>query len=225
MVVLGRVPEVDIEDDRAMRIFEANCSVGAAGLGVEQMFSYAPLDFRRRSAWDKLAPHKSVLFDLFQASHGFLIHQKSLEAQMMKFMLKHSISDSQVDADRAVYKLRVMMSHLRDSKVNGRAPPIRFDNLQYILDAIDVGRPPKAQAAEPDQDAVGIFASPGPSRFGWNDPHAGVILDKFLPPAAVGALDPTETEEYPDKCFFEKYVCRFGCREVDRAAERPVASH
>ena len=135
----GRVAEVDLAVEAAHRIFDEHVQIGAT---VETLWFYEPLDFRRRCRWEKISPHRATLLSLFQASGGYLLHQTSMESQVFSWMSRHSIG-SQYDASQCAYRLRVMMSHLRDAKINSRNPPMRYDSLRCISDIIELGQPPK----------------------------------------------------------------------------------
>ena len=118
------------------------------------LWPYEPLCFRKGTRWDKVCVHLSVLLDLFRASGGYLIHQVNLETSMHKFFLKRNISDSFKAASLTAYRLRIMMSHLRDSKSNSRVVPVRFDSLRCVLDLISLGRPPVVTLDPPENDTA-----------------------------------------------------------------------
>ena len=155
----GRVGEVDLVVEAAHRIFDEHVQIGAT---VKTLWFYEPLDFRRRCHWDKISPHRATLLSLFQASSGHLIHQTSLEGQVFSWMSRHDLKGSQHDAAKCAYRLRVMMSHLRDAKLNARTPPMRYDSLRCITDIIELGQPPKnSSKADPELEfeAGGVVGS------------------------------------------------------------------
>ena len=109
-------------------------------------------------------PHRSILLALFQASGGHLIHQRSLEAHALQFLTKHNLLTEALEATTVAFRLRVMMSHLREAKANQRVPPFRYDSLRCILDIIRLEPP------EPELEAVDEFAV-GPYQGGWAFPQ------------------------------------------------------
>jgi len=128
-----RVVEGDLRGEDARRILQANTTIC---MTAECLFMYEPLNFRRRTRWDGIMPHRTVLLELFRASGGYLLHQSSLERQVGQFLATVKMAYTDKEAAVIAYRLRVMMSHLRDSKMAGRKPPERYDQLRAILDAI-----------------------------------------------------------------------------------------
>ena len=116
----GRVPEVDLADEVAARVLKENVPMASQ---ASSLFAYSPLEFKRRARWDKLAPHTMVLSDLFLASGGFLIHQNTFEKQIKSFIVQVGMKHTAEEAAVVCYRLRVMMSHVRDAKAAGRPPP------------------------------------------------------------------------------------------------------
>ena len=177
----GRVGEVDLAVEAAHRIFDEHVQIGAT---VENLWFYEPLDFRRRCRWEKISPHRATLLSLFQASGGYLLHQTSMESQVFSWMSRHSIG-SQYDASQCAYRLRVMMSHLRDAKINSRNPPMRYDSLRCISDIIELGQPPKNSNKLDDDYGGGL----GPFSLGLASHHIGqqTLASRHLSLVADGA--------------------------------------
>ena len=160
----GRVAEVDIADEDAQRILETNTSLSQT---AQSLFSYEPLSFKKRTRWSAIAPHRSVLLDMYTASGGYLIHQSSLERQVQHFLVCAKLQHSKVDAATISYRLRVMMSHLRDTKQSNRRVPARYDHLRVVLDCIRTDAPQKESVDHggvmvPFDDVYVVPAAPKP---------------------------------------------------------------
>ena len=75
----------------------------------------------QRVKWDEVIRYRGALADMFTASQGLLVHQLSLEAQFKKWLNDIQASDKMTPAEQtdAPYRLRMMMSHIRNAKKDG----------------------------------------------------------------------------------------------------------
>ena len=81
---------------------------------------------------DEVEPHRQIMFDAFEMSGGYLINHKKLRAQTMHFLKEIGACFTWGCANNAVYRLRLMMGHLRNFKVDQKQLPTKYMNLHCI---------------------------------------------------------------------------------------------
>ena len=105
----GRISEVDLPGPLASQALTANLN-GAKP--VELLAEYHPVCLRKRIRWEGINRNRGLLFGLFRASRGHLLHQKSFHAQVLEFLNSFQAASTEVQAEQLSYRIRCMMSHL-----------------------------------------------------------------------------------------------------------------
>ena len=85
--------------------------------------------------------HRTALSDIFELSHGQLVRQKVLQAQLSLFYIKIKRTIPFEDAEGAVWRLRIMMSQLRQIKHDEQEPPAGFECMKSVLSKIALDGP------------------------------------------------------------------------------------
>lgn len=132
----GRIPEIDLSEEAARALFAGNVACRSR---PETIAVYKQLKFRRRGDWAAIYRNRGLLMDAFQASRGRLIRQSSLDRQFRAFMISEGSECSLDESDQVAYRIRAMMSHLRDARADNRHPPARNQALSAVMNIIDVG--------------------------------------------------------------------------------------
>ena len=158
-MVRSKPAGVDLPEEVAKQMFAS--AVPASCLqDLASLFPYKGA-MNRAPLWDSISKHRHLLSDMLEGSGGQPIRQSKLYDQLLSFV--RSLVPAPDDklpkhVLRASYRLRTMLSNLRDHKRNDRPIPMRYSSLKYLLDKIDVaikGKPSTAdtlQAALPLQD-------------------------------------------------------------------------
>ena len=112
----GRVSSFVLDEEEAMKLFDDNITAK----DIEDIFVYSPIKMRKRASWNELYKHRNVLGDAFTASKGFLLKQIPLTVQLGKALRKQHVSFNEESLEKAAYRLRCMMSHVRGTRMGGR---------------------------------------------------------------------------------------------------------
>ena len=167
---MGRISEVDLSDRDASNIFELNFGFESKAVrDIKSLAFYENLNFRSRGKWHALYPHRGLLGELFRASSGHLIHQVSLARHVKSYLANAKADADDKSSEKVAYRIRAMMSHLRDHAVAGRKPPMRFQMLQGPMSLIHLGCEPPAIVSG-GEDACAMLSDVEP---GSGDPCAG----------------------------------------------------
>ena len=149
----GRIACVDLDDDRARALFSDALPL-AKRLG--DLLPYPELSFRRRGRWSDLYKHRGFLSDAFKASEGYLLRQRVLHKQMADFSRNRDIAGSPAEIEALCYRIRAMMSHLREAKLKAFKIPERFESLSSTLFHVKISPPLLDGVSLKDGDGMGL---------------------------------------------------------------------
>ena len=149
----GRIACVDLDDDRARALFSDALPL-AKRLG--DLLPYPELSFRRRGRWSDLYKHRGFLSDAFKASEGYLLRQRVLHKQMADFSRNRDIAGSPAEIEALCYRIRAMMSHLREAKLKAFKIPERFESLSATLFHVKISPPLLDGVSLKDGDGMGL---------------------------------------------------------------------
>ena len=146
----GRITCVDLDDGLAASLLSDSLPMAAH---CSNLVLYTELNFRRRGKWSELYKNRSFLADVFMATGGYLVRQSSLQRQMTAYVRKNNIQGEAMDIESLVYRIRAMMSHLRDAKAKAHKIPRRFECLASVLNNVRIEAPTQQQGVcESDND-------------------------------------------------------------------------
>ena len=117
---------------------------------VKKLWAYPNRDMRGTPVWAELPRVKHLLSDIFDASEGARVNQKSmLKAAVAYFKARHEIDEEQIEA--GCYRLRAMMSQLIEHKKrckdgNLHLPARYVKALQPLYDRVIVSARPSSLA-------------------------------------------------------------------------------
>ena len=135
-----RAKRVDLTDANADLLFTRNVTAASLTPGLDGLFAYPGSNMKHVIDWSKVIPHRNVLFDAFTYSEGYLLHHKQLLAQLESFLKDvsaHNRITGKDDTTNAIYRLRLMMSHLRNAKVARKVVPPNAAVMLPVLEMID----------------------------------------------------------------------------------------
>ena len=149
----GRLAEVDLDDGVAMTVFENNISLKGIKK-ASHLVPYSQVNIRRRGPWSELFKHRALLLEMFRASRGYLCRQVKLQQQVSQYLTNGLVDHDDDDAEKLTYRIRVQMSHLRDHRVHGRRPSVRYRMLKCVLDMIQASESSASLSAGPAETAA-----------------------------------------------------------------------
>jgi hypothetical protein len=86
-------------------------------------------------------------------THGKHLRQKKWHEQVAAFFLEKQIVFKDSHLERATYRVRIMMSNLRDFRRDGKIPPMRYSSLATLLQKIVIDtKGSDDDDGEPDKD-------------------------------------------------------------------------
>lgn len=132
-----RIKCCDLDDAVAARVLEENVKL-AWIKNPHDMFPYSVADFKRVGAWTEMEAYGDLLHSLFKASAGKLLRQKRLHTQVVTYVAMNGVVATDSDVERASYRLRLMMSQLRDARMSSRILPATAVRLSRTMREIDV---------------------------------------------------------------------------------------
>lgn len=184
----GRLRCMDVDDAVVSRILHANIQIAST---IGNIFSYSKPCFSSRPEWGQINVHRTLLHDWFEASGGFCVRQTTVTRQLTAFCAATKIDCTAKEAEAAVYRLRAMMSQMRDTKKGNRQPPKRFASLQSLFRLISTDQPPSSSANDDDDDELAImpaFEAPVETvSISDTDGDDEVHLDRLFPKASCSA--------------------------------------
>ena len=122
-----------------MQVFRANI---LACMSSKDFFAYSTTKFKHRPIYPEIVLHRAVLTDMFRESGGYLLRQKTLKTQLLKLCNDIDKPCSEAHAEQACYRIRAMMSQLRQMRCDSRAPPKGYEmQLKPILELISTREP------------------------------------------------------------------------------------
>ena len=128
---------VDIADKDAHAVLSSNVHVGALS-DISKLWAYDG-QMNRSPKWEQMNPNKHILGGILEACNGEPLKQVVWFGQMKSFFKTlPNATYTEVELENAAYRMRVMLSNLRDTKRRGKQPPRRFQHLSYLLAKIKI---------------------------------------------------------------------------------------
>ena len=136
-----RAIRVDISDDAADTILSRNVCAASLVPGLKSVWPYPGKTMKQAIQWDAIVPHRQMLFDVFHETGGHLMHQHHFYEQVQRFLVDIAAEDRALDEQGisdAVYRLRLMMGHMRNAKKEVRCLAKPYLCLQPTMELIDI---------------------------------------------------------------------------------------
>ena len=109
---------------------------------VSHRLPYSTYSMRKRARWPEIYKSRSCLADVLTATAGFQLKNTYANEEMQTAVDSTETEGSKDEVEKCAYRLRTMMSHLRDAKKNSWMPPRKFDAVRGLISLVQVGNPP-----------------------------------------------------------------------------------
>jgi hypothetical protein len=152
--------KVNLEDAAAQEFFLANVNARTLPQDLWPYSKGRPKDWQRIIVWQECRTSRGPLGDLFGLTNGRQLKHKAFFHQLQAFLQaqKQKAFWDENETEKACYRIRAMMAHMRDFKrlqfkEPTRAPPIGCEAMGVILSAIQFDQDePMKDSFEDSQD-------------------------------------------------------------------------
>ena len=150
-----RMAGTSIPDDVAARLLSDH--IPAAGItDASKIFPYGvgleQTIWKKSARWDELWRHRAFLEDIAEASKGKVLLHSTWFVQIKAFLKDKAPTIAEKDALKIAYRSRAMLAHLRDTRREGKAIPMRYQKMQTIVDSMVLEAPGDLDEREEGQE-------------------------------------------------------------------------
>jgi len=133
---------VDLSDDEARRFLDQTVTLASMNGRGSTLWPYdkgSVGDWKKSPSWAGIRQNQVTLSCILEATQGQQLRHKRFLGQVVAWCAEKGLRIAASDVEKAVYRLRLMMAHLRDFARSSRKLPKHYGPLATLLDAVHRG--------------------------------------------------------------------------------------